>query len=130
MGEDFKGVYWEKLSQKMVDGQLVLSGRGVFADINKVKMVSKQADMGMGDEEGEGKPAEKEQLSFKFEQGADGGKLTLVMDSGQQGMGGPGMGGEGEGEAKPAGGKMPGLLSDSDSDEDIDGKTPGGATRR
>ena len=86
----------------MVDGQVVLSGRGVFADINTVKMVSKDAGMGMGDEEGEGQPVEKEQLSFKFEQGEAGGKLTFVMDSGQQGMGGPGGAeGEGEGETDP-----------------------------
>lgn len=97
MGDQFEGVYWESLSQKLVDGQVVLQGTGVFADINKVKMVSEEMDMDSAMEEGaEPKMVKKEQLSFKFEQTEAGGKLFFNMDSGQKGMGG-GMGGAPEG---------------------------------
>ncbi len=88
MGDQFEGVYWESLSQKLVDGQVVMSGTGVFADVNKVKMVSEEMDMDSAMEEGaEPKMVKKEQLSFKFEQTEAGGKLALNMDSGQKGMG-------------------------------------------
>jgi len=88
MGDQFEGVYWESLSQKLVDGQVVLSGTGVFADINKVKMIQEEMDLESAMEEGvEPKKVKKEQLSFKFEQTETGGKLFLNMDSGQKGMG-------------------------------------------
>jgi len=88
MGDQFEGVYWESLSQKVVDGQVVLHGKGVFADVNKVKMVSEEMDMDSAMEEGaEPKMVKKEQLSFKFEQTEAGGKLFMNMDSGQKGMG-------------------------------------------
>lgn len=88
MGDQFEGVYWESLSQKLVDGQVTLQGTGVFSDINKVKMVSEEDDMEAAMEEGgEPKKVKKEQLVFKFEQTDAGGKLTLKMDSGN-GMGG------------------------------------------
>jgi hypothetical protein len=90
MGDQFEGVYWETMSQKMVDGQVVLAGTGVFADVTKVKMISEEMDMSGAMEEGaEPKMVKKEQLTFTFEQTDAGGKLTMKMDSGQAaGMGG------------------------------------------
>ena len=89
MGDQFEGVYWESLTQKLVDGQVVLHGKGVFPDINKVKMIQEEMDMESAMEEGaEPKMVKKEQLSFKFEQSEAGGKLFVNMDSGQKGMGG------------------------------------------
>ncbi|MBL4849302.1 MAG: hypothetical protein JKY65_27565 [Planctomycetes bacterium] len=93
MGEQFEGVYWETMTQKLVDGHLVLKGTGVFSDISKVKMISEEMDMEAAMEEGaEPKMVKKEQLVFTFEQTDAGGKLTMKMDSGQAGaaMGGGG----------------------------------------
>jgi hypothetical protein len=96
MSKDFRGVYFESASRKVVDGQVVIEATGVFADIRQVKMIQTKNRM----VDGQPKKVREEQLRFTFEQNAEGGTLSMKLDAGKDAPGRKKKGAEDEGDGR------------------------------